>query len=193
MGTKARLIVVNGARSATIRLTRLPTIIGRSVDASVTVPTTKVSRRHCELYEDDGLYVRDLGSTNGTHVNKQRITEPMALATGDYLKVGPVVFRVHCESETSPGDASVDLDAEFEAVDDDVTGGSVVEHRETEEGSFIDIADEQPSKTADKRSGARKSEREKVAEELTDVVGESENKTVDSGDSALNDFFKNME
>ena len=193
MGVKARLTVVKGARSATIRISRLPTIIGRSVDASLTLNTTTVSRRHCELYSDDGLFVRNLGSTNGTLVNEQRITGPAALATGDQLQVGPVIFRVHCEPEPSPDDAVVDLDAEFEEVDDDEIGGSVVEHRETEEGSFINIADEPPAKTANKKVGARKTEQEEAAEELTDVIGELENKTVDSDDIALNDFFKSME
>lgn len=46
-----------------------------------------VSRRHAEIYLDEGkLYVRDVGSTNGTYVNGARIaTQPVLLADGDQV------------------------------------------------------------------------------------------------------------
>ena len=49
----------------------------------------RASGRHCELYENNGGYfIRDLGSTNGTYVNNQRIFAPTPLHDGALLKLG---------------------------------------------------------------------------------------------------------
>lgn len=88
-----RLTVVEGAKPATVRL-RLPTVMGRSSAANLKVPHAQVSRRHCELYEEDGLLVvYDLGSSNGTYVDRLRIDEPTFIYPGGSLRVGQVVFR----------------------------------------------------------------------------------------------------
>lgn len=89
----AYLIVVEGAKAGKVRL-RLPTMIGRGVDADVKVRNSLISRRHCEVYEFEGeLAVRDLGSSNGTFVNAERITQPTFLGPGDELQVGTIVMR----------------------------------------------------------------------------------------------------
>ena len=69
--------------------------IGRTVRADFIVDAPLVSRLHCRLTADeaDGLTVEDLGSTNGTSVNGERI-ERAALKTGDVLAVGRVAFTV---------------------------------------------------------------------------------------------------
>ncbi len=89
----AKLVVVGGdAKAAEIKL-RLPTIIGRGREASLTLPHPLVSRQHCEIFEADGqLMVRDLGSLNGTYINNQRITEAV-LPPGELLTIGTVTFR----------------------------------------------------------------------------------------------------
>ena len=43
------------------------------------------------------LFVEDLGSTNGTAVNGQRIAEPVALKSGDVVNIGDVTMRVRYE------------------------------------------------------------------------------------------------
>ncbi|HEV3080077.1 MAG TPA: FHA domain-containing protein [Gemmataceae bacterium] len=49
-----------------------------------------VSRRHARLrVNDDGVLLADLGSANGTHVNGQRLTKPVALNYGDRIDIGP--------------------------------------------------------------------------------------------------------
>jgi pSer/pThr/pTyr-binding forkhead associated (FHA) protein len=56
----------------------------------------RLSRRHCRLYcdgEGNGI-VEDLGSTNGTWVNEERVSEPRALSSGDVLRVGQTTFDV---------------------------------------------------------------------------------------------------
>jgi len=74
---------------------KLPTVIGRSRAAGLTIAHPMVSRQHCELFEEDGLLiVRDLGSTNGTFLNEQPIQEAV-LEPGQVLCLGSV--RVLCE------------------------------------------------------------------------------------------------
>lgn len=61
-----------------------PVVLGRSPDVDVMVPDTGVSRQHCRIA--DGV-LADLGSTNGTWVNGQRISE-QALRDGDRITLG---------------------------------------------------------------------------------------------------------
>jgi hypothetical protein len=62
--------------------------IGRSPDADVFLDDVTVSRNHALLVKRrDGLYLDDLGSLNGTYVNRRRI-ESHKLANGDELQVG---------------------------------------------------------------------------------------------------------
>jgi pSer/pThr/pTyr-binding forkhead associated (FHA) protein len=62
--------------------------VGRSPDAEVFLDDVTVSRNHALLVRRrDGLYVDDLGSLNGTYVNRRRI-ESHKLVDGDELQVG---------------------------------------------------------------------------------------------------------
>ena len=73
----------------------VPAMVGRSRTARLRLGHSLVSRRHCELIEQDGaLYVRDLGSLNGTFVGKVKIEQPALLAPGTTFSVGPVSMRV---------------------------------------------------------------------------------------------------
>ena len=96
----AKLIVVGGdAKAAEVKL-RLPTVIGRGREATLTLPHPLVSRQHCEIYEDGGkLCVRDLGSLNGTFVNNHKIEQATILPSGDLLTIGTVTFRAVYSSE----------------------------------------------------------------------------------------------
>lgn len=64
------------------------TLIGRSPECAVFLDDVTVSRRHAELTrEGDAFTIRDLGSLNGTYVNRQRI-ESVKLEDDDELQVG---------------------------------------------------------------------------------------------------------
>ena len=78
-----------GGRSGeTFQVTGDQMRIGRSPDADVFLDDVTVSRNHALLVRRrDGLYVDDLGSLNGTYVNRRRI-ESHKLASGDELQVG---------------------------------------------------------------------------------------------------------
>ncbi len=90
---EAKLIVVGGDAKVTEIQLKLPTIIGRGRGATLVLPHPLVSRQHCEIYESEGkLYVRDLGSLNGTFIGNELITEA-ELLPGGLLTVGAVTFR----------------------------------------------------------------------------------------------------
>ena len=81
----------NGSRKI-LPLPSSVTVIGRRRSCDLCIPLTSVSRRHCQLYIDDGvLKVRDLKSRNGTHLNGKRINEA-ALRPGDCIEVGSLAF-----------------------------------------------------------------------------------------------------
>ncbi len=64
------------------------TTIGRDPGSSIFLDDVTVSRRHAEVVMDgDGYVVRDVGSLNGTYINRTRVEES-ALANGDELQIG---------------------------------------------------------------------------------------------------------
>jgi len=68
--------------------------IGRDPASEIVVSGGHVSRRHAELLlRDEQLWIRDLGSSNGTYVNGKK-THEQPLFLGDEVKVDAVVFRV---------------------------------------------------------------------------------------------------
>jgi len=95
---EAKLIIVVGKANKSEVSLKLPTTVGRSRDADLTIAHPMVSRQHCQLFEDNGvLMVRDLGSLNGTFVRKQRITQPVPLRPNDEFTIGPITFRAEYE------------------------------------------------------------------------------------------------
>ncbi len=90
---EAKLLVVGGKASKGSISLKLPTVIGRSREATLTIAHPMISRRHCEVYEADGLLmIRDLGSLNGTVIGGQRIKEAPLPPDGEF-SIGPLTFR----------------------------------------------------------------------------------------------------
>jgi DNA-binding response OmpR family regulator len=70
--------------------------IGRAVENEIVVSSKRISREHaCVRREGWRVILEDLGSTNGTFLNEQRIHAPMQLRDGDHIKVGDVEFVFH--------------------------------------------------------------------------------------------------
>ena len=69
-------------------LDRLPCVIGRHKSCQVVIKDKGVSRQHAEIFaDDDSIFVRDLGSTNGIHVNHKKFVESL-LREGDIVGIG---------------------------------------------------------------------------------------------------------
>ena len=69
--------------------------IGRAAGCQVTLDDTYISQIHTRLNRgESGVVVEDLGSTNGTYLNRQRVTAPTVVGVGDRIQVGSVVMEL---------------------------------------------------------------------------------------------------
>jgi hypothetical protein len=69
--------------------------VGRAGGCQVTLDDNYVSQLHARVFRREGqLYVEDLGSTNGTYVNRRKVTAPIAIRKGDRVQVGKTVMEV---------------------------------------------------------------------------------------------------
>jgi len=76
------------------RVTR-PLVLGRSSEADVLLEDPYASDFHARLVFQAGeVRLQDLGSTNGTFVNGERMTAPMSLRRGDQIRVGQTIMEV---------------------------------------------------------------------------------------------------
>jgi DNA-binding winged helix-turn-helix (wHTH) protein len=63
-------------------------IVGRDVTCDIMIPSRQVSRKHARFqYTQDGVYVEDLGSKNGTHINGSQVNTPILLKDGDVIQI----------------------------------------------------------------------------------------------------------
>ena len=78
----------------------LPMTIGRSDEVDLTLVDRWVSRRHCEIYEQDGdLALRDLGSRHGTLINGQTVRQAV-IKPGDKISLGLTTLIAHYTPRT---------------------------------------------------------------------------------------------
>ena len=131
----AELRVISGKQAGSlIPLSSGRFLIGREEDCHLRPGNDLVSRHHCVFKTDEySVRIRDLGSTNGTFVNGERLNGEIMLNTGDQVKVGTLEFEVlvhegsETPAETDAQAAPVTIEGEPDAsqtmVEMPVTGG----------------------------------------------------------------------
>jgi predicted component of type VI protein secretion system len=109
---RAQLIPADGGPP--VELVRDMSIVGRKEDCDVRLEHKSVSKQHCVIVKTDGLLLlRDLGSTNGTRVNGQRVRRA-ALLPNDQVSFASLRFRVNLgpgEAPLAPGEHTMHMDA----------------------------------------------------------------------------------
>ncbi|HEY1799461.1 MAG TPA: SpoIIE family protein phosphatase [Terriglobales bacterium] len=91
----ARIIFREGAATRTIELAHTPFSIGRSTESDLCINHPQVSRTHVLIdLDNDGYFVRDVGSRHGTLLNDTR-TEFARLKSGDALQLGASAVTLH--------------------------------------------------------------------------------------------------
>ena len=95
-GSPTHLIVTEGENAgARAELADAPLLIGRGSDAAIRLDDDYVSTRHARVVQsEDGWYVEDLGSTNGTYVGAARINQPTAIGLGITVRVGKTILEL---------------------------------------------------------------------------------------------------
>jgi hypothetical protein len=69
--------------------------VGRAAGCQVTIDDTYASQLHARVFLRDGqVFVEDLGSTNGTYLNRRKVTGPMQIQRGDKLQIGNTVLEL---------------------------------------------------------------------------------------------------
>ena len=90
------LVVVEGPLTGTVvPLGASPVTIGRAPDSTLVIDDDYASSRHARLFPSEGAWVvEDLGSTNGTWIDRQRITAPTLLPVGAPLRIGRTTVKL---------------------------------------------------------------------------------------------------
>jgi pSer/pThr/pTyr-binding forkhead associated (FHA) protein len=95
-GAPHQLLVTGGALAGTsLGLTDQQITIGRANDATLVLSDDYASTRHARLFPQDGQWlVEDLGSTNGTYLDRQKVTRPTPVPVGVPIRIGKTVLEL---------------------------------------------------------------------------------------------------
>jgi DNA-binding response OmpR family regulator len=92
------------------------TTLGRAVECEIVVADKSVSREHARLRQEGRRWLlEDLGSTNGTQLNGERVIGAINLRDGDTLQVGDIPFVFHDPDTTSRETPLPDLEVDTAA------------------------------------------------------------------------------
>ncbi len=90
----ARLVMLSEERSREYLVSDAERFVGRDSSNDIVLDDDKASGRHMKVAcVEGGFWVEDLGATNGTYVNGERIQGPTKLKNEDLVKVGRTIFK----------------------------------------------------------------------------------------------------
>jgi pSer/pThr/pTyr-binding forkhead associated (FHA) protein len=95
-GSPRILVVTGGALKGTsLDLDQQQITLGRANDATLVLNDDYASSRHARIFPQDGQWiVEDLGSTNGTYLDRQKVTRPMPVPVGVPIRIGKTVLEL---------------------------------------------------------------------------------------------------
>ena len=95
-GSPRVLVVTAGALKGTsLDLAQQQITLGRANDATLMLNDDYASSRHARIFPQDGQWiVEDLGSTNGTYLDRQKVTRPMPVPLGVPIRIGKTVLEL---------------------------------------------------------------------------------------------------
>ena len=95
-GAPTHVAIVEGANAGEkISLDDAPLLIGRGSDAAIRLDDDYVSTRHARIAtSNDQWFVEDLGSTNGTYIGSQRLSQPTTLQLGSKVRIGKTTLEL---------------------------------------------------------------------------------------------------
>ncbi|MFC7500895.1 FHA domain-containing protein FhaB/FipA [Nocardioides sp. CPCC 206347] len=95
-GQPKQVAVVQGVNTGIVAdLAHAPVLIGRGNDAAIRLDDDYVSTRHARIVSSGGQwYVEDLGSTNGTYIGSQRLTQPVPVGLGSQIRIGKTIVEL---------------------------------------------------------------------------------------------------
>jgi pSer/pThr/pTyr-binding forkhead associated (FHA) protein len=90
------LVVTAGSlKGTTINLNEQQITLGRANDATLVLNDDYASSRHARIFPQDGQWiVEDLGSTNGTYLDRQKVTRPTPVPAGVPIRIGKTVLEL---------------------------------------------------------------------------------------------------
>ena len=173
----------------------LPIVIGRGQRASFRIPHGQISRCHCELLESKGsVFVRDLGSTNGTMVKGTMLPSKtkVPVPSGSVIKLGELAFRVQYAATTDGLKKAIEdsfeeaidfLEAEpegetveaFAEADIDSSEDKLLEVESIDDDLFLDAGAELDVENDDLRqgkSGAQESSKSLSDDDIEDFLSD---------------------
>lgn len=83
--------------------------LGRKSDNDVVVADESASRLHAEIDCADQIIIRDMGSTNGTYINRERLTAPVVLKPGDQIRIGQHLAILTLAEDNVPSEQNIAL------------------------------------------------------------------------------------
>jgi pSer/pThr/pTyr-binding forkhead associated (FHA) protein len=95
-GSPRLLVVTAGALKGTsLDLNQQQITLGRANDATLVLNDDYASSRHARIFPQDGQWiVEDLGSTNGTYLDRQKVTRPTPVPVGVPIRIGKTVLEL---------------------------------------------------------------------------------------------------
>ena len=93
-GPSEVVVYADGAKPRNVKTTA-SMVVGRAPECELLLADTYVSQQHARIFGKNGSwYVEDLGSTNGTFVNEQKLAAPAMVQPGDRVRVGTTVLEL---------------------------------------------------------------------------------------------------